>query len=317
MLAASGVVMCLALSSVTVLQAQQPPYERIVVFGTSFSDPGNVSILVGHSTPPSYDVDERLLPNSAYARGGQHLTNGPTWIEQLGRSIGLGGSVQPALRTKGPQGTNYAIGASRAIPTPGNASLALQVNLFLSDFKGVAPPDALYVIEMGANDVNDALVAFSEGQDGFAILAAAVASIAAHIQTLHAAGATHFLVGNVASAGQAPAVRAVDQVFPGTAALARQVTMAFNEGLATALDQLDALPGITITRVDAFELFDRVVADPAAFGFDNIEDPCITPDVPPFKCRQPDTYFYWDGVHPTRAGHSVFAFEAAAVLGLN
>ena len=50
------------MSSVMTL-AQQSPYKRIVVFGTSFSDSGNAAIVVGSSTPPSYDVDERLLPN--------------------------------------------------------------------------------------------------------------------------------------------------------------------------------------------------------------------------------------------------------------
>ena len=150
------VVACLALSSVMML-AQQSPYERIVVFGTSFSDSGNAAIVVGSSTPPSYDVDEWLVPNRPYARGGHHLTNGPTWIEQLARSLGLGGSVQPSLRTNGAQGTNYAVGATRAIPSPGHVTLNDQVNLFLAEFNGIAPPDALYVMEMGANDVSDAL----------------------------------------------------------------------------------------------------------------------------------------------------------------
>jgi phospholipase/lecithinase/hemolysin len=310
------VVACVALSSVMML-AQQSPYERIVVFGTSFSDSGNTAIVVGSSTPPSYDVDEWLVPNLPYARGGHHLSNGPTWIEQLARSIGLGGSVQPALRTKGAQGTNYAVGASRAIPSPGHVTLNDQVNLFLAEFNGIAPPDALYVMEMGANDVSDALAAVAQGQNAFAILDAAVQSIVGHIQLLHAAGARHFLVGNVPSPGYAPAVRALDPVFPGTSLLARDVAVAFNQILSVALDSLEALQGITITRVDAFATLDRVMADPLSFGFSNVDDACIMPNTPPFKCQQPNSYFFWDGVHATTAGASVFAREAALQLGLN
>jgi outer membrane lipase/esterase len=313
---------CLVLSSVA-LRAQHAPWDRIVVFGTSFSDSGNVAILVGHSTPPAYDVDALLLPNSAYARGGQHLTNGPTWIEQLARSLALSGSVQPALQTKGVNGTNYAIGGARAItipnPPPGfrNATFDDEMGLFLVDFNGVAPPDALYVVEMGANDVRDGLAAVAQGQDGFALVGVAAKSVANHIKALYAAGARQFLVSNVASPGYSPSVRILDQSFPGASILARQLSIAFNVDLAIELAPLDGLPGITLTRVDAFAKLDQVMAAPSAYGFSNVVDACITPDVAPFACHRPDTYFFWDGVHPTTAGHGVMAAEAAKVLGLD
>jgi phospholipase/lecithinase/hemolysin len=59
------------------------------------------------------------------------------------------------------------------------------------------------------------------------------------------------------------------------------------------------------------------MADPSSFGFSNVENACIMPNIPPFKCRQPNTYFLWDGVRPTAAGASVMAPEAALQLGLN
>ena len=36
-----------------------------------------------------------------------------------------------------------------------------------------------------------------------------------------------------------------------------------------------------------------------------------------FTCRQPNSYFFWDGLHATMAGASVFAREAALQLGLD
>jgi outer membrane lipase/esterase len=41
---------------------------------------------------------------------------------------------------------------------------------------------------------------------------------------------------------------------------------------------------------------------------------CVTPDVPPFTCGQPDEFLFWDGIHPTRAGHTLLANEAAVSL---
>jgi phospholipase/lecithinase/hemolysin len=41
---------------------------------------------------------------------------------------------------------------------------------------------------------------------------------------------------------------------------------------------------------------------------------CITPNVAPFTCRHPNAFLFWDGVHPTRAGHALVAAEAARVL---
>jgi phospholipase/lecithinase/hemolysin len=73
--------------------AAQVPYDRIVVFGTSLSDPGNAFALWGSAgTPPEYLLDGLLVPSAPYARGGNHFSNGATWIGQFARSVGLAGS---------------------------------------------------------------------------------------------------------------------------------------------------------------------------------------------------------------------------------
>jgi phospholipase/lecithinase/hemolysin len=40
----------------------------------------------------------------------------------------------------------------------------------------------------------------------------------------------------------------------------------------------------------------------------------VTPNIPPFDCKTPDDYLFWDGIHPTRVVHGIFAQEAAALL---
>ena len=75
-------------------QGLHRPFDGIVVFGDSLSDPGNAFALTGENlTPPSYGMSGlellTLVPDAPYAKGGNHFSNGPTWIEDLGRSIGL------------------------------------------------------------------------------------------------------------------------------------------------------------------------------------------------------------------------------------
>jgi phospholipase/lecithinase/hemolysin len=150
----------LALAFAAPASAARAPFDQIVVFGTSLSDSGNGFVLTGqNNTPPDYLQDIFMVPGAPYARGGHHLSNGATWIEQFARPLGLAGSVRPAFR--GSSGaTNYAVDAARAYDDGINVNLADQVGRFLQDVGNVAPSDALYVIEMGSNDVRDALVAY-------------------------------------------------------------------------------------------------------------------------------------------------------------
>jgi len=105
-------VICLILSSVAFAQTKQ--FDRIVAFGTSLSDSSNAFILLSDPTasgfvddcsmgtrmniPPYDQLDDFLVPDGSYAKGGHHVTNGATWLEQLATSMGLSGNARPALR---------------------------------------------------------------------------------------------------------------------------------------------------------------------------------------------------------------------------
>jgi len=297
------------------LAAAQTSLRQLVVFGTSLSDAGNAFALRGGTnTPPDYQLDPFLVPDVPYARGGHHFSNGATWIEQFARPLGLAGSAQPALRSSSAGAANYAVGAARAREDGINFNLSQQVRAFLGDHRGVAPSDALYVIEMGGNDVRDALFALVTGGDAEAIIGEALASIGGNMGALSAAGARKFLVWNVPNLALTPAVRGLARLDPRIPSFAEQLTIAFNSGLETSVLGPLAAAGLDIVRLDVYRKLNEIVANPSGFGLTDVTTACITPSVPPFECRNFDEFLFWDGIHPTTAAHAIIAQETANAL---
>jgi phospholipase/lecithinase/hemolysin len=317
----------LTLTIPTLHASDRPPYSGIVVFGTSLSDPGNAFALRGGtSTPPDYGLDPFLIPAAPYARGGHHFSNGATWVEQFARSLGLAGSVRPAYGSASSKATNYAVGTARACdaPTDEEINLADQVHAYLADFGGVAPADALYVIEIGSNDVRDAIKAAlkvlqSGGslnqalQTASTVLGCAQQAIESQILTLYAAGARNFLVWTVPDPGLTPAIRSLG---PSAMQVAALVTTSFNnQMLLPTVQGLESVhPDLDIAILDAFALLRQINDSPASFGLTNTTSACVTPNDQPYFCQAADEYLFWDGVHPTAAAHAIVAQEAARVL---
>jgi phospholipase/lecithinase/hemolysin len=304
--------------------AQPADVERLVAFGASLTDTGNAfewlsdpaNRICGERTVvPPYDTLEDLVPPGPYARGGHHFTNGATWIEVLARELALAGNARPAFRSESPKATNYAVGGARAVAGfPCRFNLPDQVNTYLSDF-AATPAGTVVAIEIGGNDVQDALMAAALfGQNPAPYIQNAIGSLADNITRLYAHGARRFLLLNVPDVGQIPAVRALNSTLPGIATVANTISQAYNAALLGAVQQLSGLPAIDIRVVDVYTLLNTVLAHPAAYGFDNVTEACVIPNQPPFTCSRPDRYVFWDGIHPTRALHAIVAEQALAVL---
>jgi phospholipase/lecithinase/hemolysin len=302
----------LALLAAPMTAAGQSSFSGIVVFGTSLSDPGNAFALNGEAgTPHDFMMNPLLIPSAPYAKGGHHFSNGATWIEQYARTVGLAGRVRPALGNNG-SATNFAVGAARAYNDGVNFNLTRQVDTFLERSGGIAAPDALYVIEMGSNDVRDAFQIYATGGNGGPIISLALNSIAVNIQRLYVAGARNFLVWTVPNIALTPAIRSLP---PAAQGLMSALTQAFNANLAGVLGQLSGgLPGVTFTRLDAYQLLGAIVANPTAYDLTSVTTACLTPNEAPFSCQQPNEYLFWDGIHPTKAAHALLAQLAASVL---
>jgi phospholipase/lecithinase/hemolysin len=314
----------------------QLTFNHIVVFGGSVSDPGNAFALLTHpvaglsytgnvsqNVPPYDALDETLVPDAPYAKGGHHFSNGATWIEQFALGRGFAGDVGPAFQGNG-MARNYAVGGARATDYPNRVNLPQQVQAFLSDVGQAAPANSLYVVDIGGNDIRDALVQFlvvlnSTGDPNQAaaaantVIAGALGGIADNIQTLYGAGARKFLVLTAPRIDLVPSVQALGT---GAITVAAGMTDGFNQGLvADVLTPLSGLPGIQIARLDLAAQMAAIIGAPAGYGLTNVTTPCLTPNLPPYTCQQPDAYFFWDGLHPTKAVHGIIAQQAADALG--
>jgi outer membrane lipase/esterase len=286
---------------------------RLVFFGDSLSDPGNYFLAFHElSTRPFQPI-----PTAPYAIGGLHFSNGATWAEQLAWRLHTPASGLPALLA--PRlFTNYAVGRARARPAAPvfpDFDLGVQVRRFLRDFRGRAPSGAVYAVWIGSNDLNDALGALlvdPSGAASRAVLDATVTAVALNVQLLWMAGARDFVVLNVADLSLIPAVRALG---PQAQLAAHLLTEAYNAALAQALRRIAQLPGIAIVPFDVAALLAEVVADPGAAGLGNAIDACLDFGVIRHAiCARPNRYLFWDGAHPTRAGHAIVAREVAEML---
>lgn len=290
--------------------------ERLVIFGDSLSDPGNFFTETGEYVEAPYEP----VPGAPYKIGGFHFSNGRTWIEQLAADLHVPASAGPATRAPGVF-TNYAFGRARARVGAGFPlfDLSWQVDRFLDDFGGQAPPNATYVLWFGGNDIRDALGALADDPTGAtsnAILRAALGSIADNIVALYSAGARNLMVLNAPNIGQLPSVRALGAQNPAIPVIAEQLSLAFNAGLASTLDSLQGLfADLHVVRMDTFTLINEIVADPAGSGLIDASEPCLTFGVVERAiCALPNGHLFWDGAHPTSVGHGLVAEAALEAL---
>lgn len=317
---------CLGIVATSESLAQQKPYDNIVVFGSSLSDPGNgfvvlsdpasfgydetCSLLTPMNVPPYDTLDALFVPDGSYATGGHHVSNGATWIEQFARDNALAGFTRPALRNDGQQARNYAVGGARANDYDCRFNLTDQLGAFINSSTALTA-NSLVVFEMGGNDVRDILV----GADPASTIGGALNNIVTAINTLYSMGARQFLLMNVPDIGKTPALQILDSMYPGVAGTATYLTGLFNNELPALQWYFNTYyPDMDVRIFDSYTLLNSIIDNPVAYGIKVTNAPCVTPNVAPYKCSNPDEYLFWDGLHPTKAVHKIMADEAAEVL---
>ena len=305
-------ILAALLLSISSLSALALPYSGVYFFGDSLTDVGNVQNM--YATVPHPPGAPAVIPGAPYDSQGR-ASNGPTYADVLAQ--GLGFSATPS--TSG--GNNYAFGGARTrYQIFGQPFMGIldQIGAFRAQ-PGNADANALYVVWGGSNNLQDIIMGKTVDVAGNPIpgLGATVSDIASGIAGLYAEGARQFLVPNAPNLALIPRV---SELGAAAQAGAYQLSVVFNTLLSATLNQLQLmLSGLDIIAFDTFALLNDVVADPGAYGIANTTGRCYTGDDLTFTgggsvCADPDSYVFWDGIHPTSAVHAILGRQMLAAV---
>ena len=250
----------------------------VTTLGDSLSDNGNAFRTTG-------------LPGQPYFNG--RFSNGPVWIENVISNFNLSTTSN-----------NFAFGGSTSGTfntfNPALPGLTNQLDGFLQASPRV-DPNRLFVVWAGANDY------LGGGQTNPTVT---VGNLSTAVQRLTAAGVTQIVVPNLPDLGKIPLNLGSPRSVGAT-----QISAAHNSFLSASLRSLASNnPTISIVPTDIEALFSKVITNPARFGLTNVTEPCLD-SATGTVCATPDTYLFWDPLHPTAAGHRIigaFAFDTLA-----
>ena len=266
--------------------ASAQSYGRLVVFGDSLSDNGNLYAATGNTQPTS----------PPYFQG--RFSNGPVFTELLGFNAGRSAAGAPVTGS-----INYAYGGSRTDSSAFPPGMRNQLLAYTGGGGTFRSTDLVSILG-GANNIFQGLPAAGASSNPTGAITPIVLSAAADVNfivnSVAGAGAGTILVGNIPSLGNAPQFRTTV-----AAPLAEFAGTSFNSALLSGLmTTAAARPGTNIILFDIFKIGTTLSANPGAFGLTNVTDSCFNGIT---VCATPSTYLFWDGVHPTAAGHQLIA----------
>jgi outer membrane lipase/esterase len=306
-----GVFTALLFSFSAVLTYAQE-YTSIVVFGDSLSDTGNVADLTqakyGVRIPgPDADYTDGRFTDGTDTVPAAHRYFG-VWVEQLAASF----PSKPVVKASLDGGTDYAYGFATTGSGTGvftfgpSDSLFVNVNNIgqqITDYLATKPSiheKTLFIVWGGAIDVLNA----TSTSD---VINAAVDQ-AANVQRLVDAGATQFIIPNLPPLGAVPRLNGS----PTTSIPATEASALYNQTLSAGLAIVRKFnPGrhLNLVQLNVFGLFDQIISAPSMYSLLN-----VTGSSQGNYMINPDTYLFWDDLHPTTRGHNILAVTAAKLL---
>ncbi len=281
---------------------------KLVVFGDSLSDNGNLYEYLDHQLPVS----------PPYYEG--RFSNGPIWVERL---TAMYYPNQPAYLQ------DFAFGGAGVNLDPrddddedGLFSLGREINAYLLAHQDKADPRALYIIWVGSNNY------LALPEDTQTLAQDVVASIQRSLELLVAKGAEQIMVVNLPDLGSTPAA----SDFELTAEL-RALSDDHNALLHNMMGSMKSkYPDVTWVDLNVNAMLKEWINNASLYGFTNVTGTCyeaaLEPDVKKksilkmvasiqkayAKTKACDGYLFFDPLHPSTATHILMAEGAKRAL---
>jgi len=257
---------------------------NIIVFGDSLSDNGNV-----------FAASNNTYPSPPYYNG--RWSNGPTWVEYVANA------ANASLY-------NYAFGGSEACNTfkhngTVRPNLADQIDLFRNNANSSSLNTAndLYVVWIGANDYFNA--ATSPGQLFSGFPPKVVECVSNGINTiLNDFQPKRLLVLDIPPLGATPVARNYSEAAQW---FGNQITEWHNSELKKAVQKIQQNnQNTSFTLVDTPKIFNNATANAQQYNIADTTDSCFVANETNV-CSDPNSYLFWDEVHPTTHTHKILA----------
>ncbi len=261
-------------------------YTDLFIFGDSLADVGRAFELTGKAIPPT----------PPYYEGQFTGPDRPVWAEIVG----------DAFEAEGKDVRNYAVGGAEALGT-GLTDMPAQVAQFGIEalLGGVTPgANALAAFWFGANDIF-ANLPLGRATSAARQAADAITAAAVGLSTFDIDSYLFFTLGDLS----------LTPAFRGTpfAEAAQAAANAFDSQMSGNVTQLSLL-GFDATLLDTGALVGEVVANPSAFGFTNVTEPCVIRDgsIALVDCTSvlgidASEFLWFDQVHPNSRAHGYIA----------
>lgn len=262
-------------SCAIIAPAEARDFDRVVAFGDSYADIGNVAALA----PGLFDF-------TVYPTG--RFSGGTNFVDTLADHYGV------------PE-ANFAFGGAQAgsanIASPLLPGFAQEVQLFETTAPGNFSSSDLLAMSVGGNDARAYRIGGGTLDGVDAATTQTATDAITGVRQLVGKGAKH-IVWIAGDAGQLP--EALDQP---SAAVGTAFSGAYNAKMQALLAPI-ANNGVQIAYVDITTIGNVVRADPSRFGFKDVTTAC------PLTCignsaLQSQYFFYVDGVHLTSAAFAL------------
>jgi phospholipase/lecithinase/hemolysin len=282
-----------------------PSFNNLVVFGDSLIDVGNLAHADGGLLPGALsNYAPGMFTDGAATKPSTQIVG--NYAYQLNAALA---KSYPSFGTLAPSaagGSDYAYGGAvtgqnlvySGITVPG---INTQVSTYVAS-KPVSPANNLYLLWGGANDILNAAEASDATASSIdAAATAAAANMNADISGLYAIGARDFIWLNLPDLALTPEGRGLP-----TANDLSGAVNDFNTAFSQDVTQLVSAsqPGIKLDAIDVSSLFNELVSSPDTYGLSNVSS-----EAQGQAGINPNTFLFWDGVHPTTAADQILVSE--------